>query len=195
MWDEKKFFEDYAKKADTVQPSPEFIEKMASLVKEESDQTFSIKKFSYAKKLIPVAAAACLVLVVGIGGHYLGNSNEKGMEEIQIGELAGEKKQEQEQQQFESFYVMPKEESLQDIVEAIQEKAVLDEQGNEIAEEEKSELLKMLLNAETTEAFEIVEPVKNYTISGTEKFTIKLLEDEQVVVETEAETFYYQINW
>lgn len=192
MWDERKFFEDYAKKANTVQPKPEFVEKMVSLVEEESKSSSSAKKVSYIRTWVPVAVAACMVLLLGTGGLHLINSKEQGMEHTQMGQMAGT--EDKLDGQMESFGVVAKEESLQSVVEAIQkEDGILDNAGKKVSEEKKAELLELVLNGEATEELKKEEAVATYVISGKEDIVIQIMENNYFIVEKNNKNLYYQV--
>lgn len=63
MWDEKKFFEDFKRESDSIEPNPQFVENMTKLVN-NADKP---KGASFRKKVYVWQTAAAVVLVCGIG--------------------------------------------------------------------------------------------------------------------------------
>lgn len=84
MWDEEQFFKDFAAQAEKVQPDQAFIDKMAALAKDSSSA--KIVKFKTARVLIPVAAAACALLVFGVNNLSLRNTDNSNSEINQMAE-------------------------------------------------------------------------------------------------------------
>lgn len=84
MWDEEQFFKDFVSQTEKVQPDQAFIDKMAALAKESSSA--KIVKFKTAKVLIPVAAAACALLVFGVNNLSLRNTDNSNSEINQMAE-------------------------------------------------------------------------------------------------------------
>lgn len=204
MWDEKKFFRDYTKAADRVQPEPEFVDKMVFLVKEEmqkensfvegfeADSHKKVRKLPYAKAWVSVAAAACIIFVLGVGRFNLIGSHGHNIDETQVGPVAGTEDELGDQMQ--SFGVTAKEESLQEIVDALQKGSfILSEQGAEATKEEKEELLDMVVNAVAVSELETGEIKSVYKISGEEEIIISVMENNTFIMEKGDSRFYYQI--
>lgn len=81
MWDENKFFEDFAKENDKIQPSQEFLDKMTDMVKEESFDSKIVSFNNRRKKVFTSVAAACVVAVFATGVFILTNNNSNVTDE------------------------------------------------------------------------------------------------------------------
>lgn len=187
MWDEKKFFEDFAAEADKVKPDPEFVEKMATLAREE--QTSKITSFQNVKKWALVAAAACIVLVVGVGKFVQMGQPKPEYEMEQAGLLAGK-----ESEELENSFVQA--EMNGDVLKTVEAKLngdalIYDEKGVEISQEKRNELLSYVENAILTEQTPEKEVSESYTI---EEIQIDITKDNFMIIKIGENEVYYKVQ-
>lgn len=173
MWNEKEFFEDFAKKNDTIKPTNEFVNKMKNL---ENNKPKSVH--IYYKPLL-VAASILLMLACGFGvymhikpdnkpinpigpttpGIHLGNEETTTPEEI-------------------SF-------DMNSIIKYINNEgiSITGTEGSELSSDERSNLKSLLEKAEKTDSVSgILGENTFYTIHTQEEITIKIYFDKYIII-------------
>lgn len=171
MWDEKKFFEDFVKESDEIKPDKVFVQRMKQLEKEE------------CKKKNPVIryAAVAAVFVCVISGAAVWKNAGKEAEiplnridqniEVQAGK---------NELSIQSGSIGKKpNESFSEMLLSIEKEntVIVDEEGNELSQREKSELLERLKKAKLIDE-EIDEAYKYYFCQGEKNFELKVYEEQ-----------------
>lgn len=162
MWDEKKFFEDFAKEADQVKPDAEFVNNLKEKVSKEASVRNHTSWGRYG-----AVAAALLLCIIGVFTWKQGIIPEKSEAQMQSGLQAG-KEDEPNADSSTIITLNTAKECLTD-----EDTLVTDENGNPIDEEKRTELIGLLEHAVSTEE----EPdedtgYREYHCSGTSEFTL-----------------------
>lgn len=188
MWDEKKFFEDFVSEADKVKPDPEFVEKMAAMAREE--KTSKVTSFQSVKKWALVAAAACLVCIIGIGKFIQMEQPSPNSEMEQIGQLAGKESEIVEITDLGT-------DVNEDVLEIVKTKLngdalVYDEKGAELSTEKRNELLTYVENAVWIEESVETEVSESYLIE--DEIKLEVTKDNFMIIEIGENEVYYKLQ-
>lgn len=180
MWDEKKFFEDYAEESGKIQPDDRFVKQLKAMARQEEK-----------KKPIPLikyAAAAALVLCVGLGSvvwYVQGGASEDGNKkfetDLQAGTQSGEEAHIVHGQQ--SSDDPSGEEALTEALDYLRQGAViLDEEENEISQSQQEELWSLLKSAAAADAPENAAREAVYLIEAEPAIEIEIYTDGYIQI-------------
>ena len=174
MWDEKQFFEDFNKEVDNVTPDDKFVNRLKNL--DDKKTIINIKR----KKITALAACIILLFAVGIGAFAISrinidkpNNNEQITLPIHLGQ---------------DETTAPKEITMDYIVELVNDKdiSVVDIDGNNISENERTELVELLENAVPADSISgVIGEGTQYTIKGDKDITLSVYFEEYVLVNGE----------
>lgn len=178
MQDEKKFFEDFNKNIDHIEPSPSFVEKMVSLAKEEP--------VSITKKFKPVyfVAAAAVILLVGVTSIQLANNSLNkpiATPEIQAGK-------EKESEEIKGGSIEGIVENVMDkLQKAVEEEnsLVTNGKGDELTIEQKQDLITMLEKAHKLQNVQPEGVSEKYTVTAEDKYIFEIIDERYIIVNEE----------
>lgn len=181
MWDEKKFFEDFSKETDQINPDEEFIKNLKTMTSDHAPA----KRGSAWVKYGAVAAAVVLCTIGGILVRNLNIGKTQSDVQIKNGVLYGKT----EDQPSQGGMVIL---TLDALIECVKEEhtVIIDETGGSIDEEEREALIHMLEKAVSAD-YQPGEEERyhEYRCSGSLEFTLKVYEGGYFGVE-ETGLFY-----
>ena len=171
MWDEKQFFEDFNKEVDNVTPDDKFVNRLKNL--DDKKTIINIKR----KKITALAACIILLFAVGIGAFAISrinidkpSNNEQVTLPIHLGQ---------------DETTAPKEITMDYIVELVNDKdiSVVDIDGNNISENERTELVELLENAVPADSVSgVIGEGCQYTIKASKDIVVSVYFEEYVLV-------------
>lgn len=183
MWDDKKFFEDFARESEDIKPDTDFVEKVVEMTKTERYE--KIRPFSSVNKVV-VAVATILIIVTisGIGFQQLNNGAGNNITKPNL-QAAGEETVNKDKGQGGK---------IEDIIDdkLITVKAMLkdeecqikDDKGNEISEEEREELLSKIEQMEKLEeSSENSDKAVSYTLVGETTISVQIVDDKYLIID------------
>lgn len=145
MWNEEKFFKDFAEATDQIKPDAAFVEQLKE--KMTSENVMQLEKRIHKKSQIRyMAAAAVAVLCVGAGGIGFSmfggtqSGTQGNMPHAENGQPSGEV----------AGKVSGKDKVLSNVISIMEDfgNMVDDEQGNSLSTEERKKLVEMLKHSE-----------------------------------------------
>lgn len=181
MWDEKKFFEDFSKETDQINPDEEFIKSLKTMTSEH----VPAKRGPVWVRYGVVAAAVVLCTVGGILVRNLNIGKTQPDVQIENGVLHGKT---EDQTPVSGTIIL----TLDAVIGCVKEEntAIIDETGGSIDEEERKQLIHMLEKAVSADYQpEEEELYHEYHCSGSSEFTLKVYEGGYFLVE-ETGLFY-----
>lgn len=186
MWDEEKFFKDFAEATDRIKPDAAFVEQLKEKMNSENVVQLEMR-MKKRKQIRYMAAAAVVALCVGAGGIgfsiFGGNSNvtqqnvpHAGKEEPS-GEVTGKVSGTTDQ-------------VLSNVISIIEDSAnmVDDEQGNSLSTQERENLVEMLKTFKKLEdsveisSIDFTEASVYYCV-GEETVKVEIVEDKYARIE------------
>lgn len=173
MWNEKEFFEDFAKKNDTIKPTNEFVNKMKNL---ENNKPKSVH--IYYKPLL-VAASILLMLACGFGVYMHVKPDNKPINPIEPSTPGIHLGNNGTTTPEETFF------DMDSIIKYINNEAisVTGTEGSELTPEERNSLKLLLGKAEKTDSVSgILGEYTFYTIHTHEEITIKIYFDKYIII-------------
>lgn len=184
MWDEKKFFEDFVKESEEIQPDKDFVERMVLLTDEKKTRKIvPLKKAG--KRLTTVAAILIFICIAGAGFLALnnGNSSEISKPQIRAGKKETANNSNQKSGSIEDIFST----NLKDIQSMLKDStiSVTNETGNSITDEERKKICSMLDGAEKADRLpENYENMVFYTLKGDADVTIEIIDDTYLVIDS-----------
>ena len=173
MWNEKEFFEDFAKKNDTIKPTDAFVNKMKNL---ENNKPKSIH--IYYKPLL-VAASILLMLACGFGVYMLVKPNSKPLNTIEPTIPGIHLGQNATTAPLDTSF------DIDSIIEYVDDEniSITGTDGSKLSEAERSSLKSLLEKAEKTESISgILGENTYYVIHTPEEITIKVYFDKYIII-------------
>lgn len=150
MWDEKKFFKDYKEEADQIKPDAAFVERLKQQTNPDNVVRFE-KRMKKRRQMTYVAAAASVLLCVGIGGVGVsgffgsrtgvgGDGLHAGNTQDETGKTAGDS-------------VASRDKELSNVISMLENTSAMldDANGNSLSTEEREKFLEMLKHLEKLE--------------------------------------------
>lgn len=190
MWDEKKFFEDYVEESEKIKPDDRFVERMKRLAAGEARKKKRIPAMRYA------AIAASFVVCIGLGGiiWYAQNLSTKDMAFDQTNESQADAdgtmwseeagNAESDSTTWWDGAENPSENSLTGIIDSLEQGAIVRaEDGNEISQNGREELLALLSGAAESEEPEGIAKEASYFLEGEETIEIQVWEEGFVQID------------
>ncbi len=181
MWDEKQFFEDFAKESDRVKPDREFVEDLKKLNSESTIIELKRKKNTRTVfRLASIAAAVVVMLAVGIGVYTISSHDSDKPddgEKITVPIHAG---QEQTTADTEKPEI-----NIESICGFIEDSdiLILDSNGNEISQADRNDLESMFKHASETDSITgLFGDNTEYIIKTEEDIVIRIYFDEYILV-------------
>lgn len=173
MWDEKQFFEDFAKESDNIKPSDEFVDRLKKLDKKPSG------KIRVIYRVAAVAASVVLLVAAGIGIFVISRpDNQKpGKEPVTVPIHLGNDETTTTDENLEI--------NQSTLVSLIEDKDVIivDGDNKSITSSEREELGRMLLNAASTDTISgLIGENREYVIKADKDIVIKIYFDEYILV-------------
>lgn len=181
MWDEKQFFEDFAKESDKIRPSEEFVADLKNLDNEKKIIELKRRKNTgIAFRYAAIAAAIVVMITVGICIYPIkrtdGNASDGGGQ-ITLPIQAGQENTGADNNDFDV--------SLKSILEYIGDEGIqiVDGDGNIISDKTRSDLEEMIENAIATDSITgLFGENKEYIIKAEEDITIRIYFDEYILI-------------
>ena len=173
MWNEKEFFEDFAKKNDTVKPTDEFVNKMKNL---ENNKPKSVH--IYYKPLL-VAASILLMLACGFGVYMHVRPSDKPINTVEPSTPGIHLGQDETTVPSETAF------DMDSIIEYINDEriSITETDGTELLPYERNSLKSLLEKAQKTDSVTgILGENTFYTIHTDEEITIKIYFDKYIIV-------------
>lgn len=185
MWDEKQFFEDFAKESDKIKPSDEFVADLKRMNNEADIIELKRKKNTRTVfRTASIAAAIAVLLAAGIGIYAIirpaGDNPDDG-EQIKIPIHAG--KDTPTTGEADNSEESPV--GTDAILELIEKDDVLivDGEGNSISQGERSDLKSMFEHAVETDTISgLFGENTEYIIKAEKDITIRIYFDEYILV-------------
>lgn len=194
MWNENKFFEDFKKQSDKIQPNKEFVEKTVEMV-DGGSKVVSFRKIRMAN----TAVAAVLVVAIGVSGIWIskvtknsgsGDSavvkqttfNQDSYAGKDSGEVTGGE---------DNSGVVVEADDVTEVLKLLDDEEVIatDAAGNPLTEEQRQELETKVKSAKIPDEKELSEisiddsRIDEYKLIGDYMVIVKMINDQYIVIE------------
>lgn len=181
MWDEKQFFEDFAKESDKIKPSKEFVADLKNL--DSENKIIELKRRKSIKRVLryaSVAAAIVVLITVGICIYAINRTDDSKSGEgakVTLPIHAGQDETTADNNDFEA--------GLSSVLEFIgdEDVQIVDGNGNTISSEIRSDLKNMLEKAVVTDSITgLFGENTKYIIKAKEDITIRIYFEEYILI-------------
>ncbi len=220
MWDEKKFFEDYRKEADKIQPDKNFVEDTVKMISKESSKG-TIVTFPYRF----VAIVASVMLVVACIGIWAVHNNIKKNDESKVAHeqeiftkglnaaanngtdtedsnaaanngTDTEDSNAADDEKASVGQMAVTDSTIAEIVQMIDDSEVIvsDEEGNPLDDDQRAELKSSLIVEEKVSDMPEYGSKTTYKLIGDYMITLHITDDNYLVVDKESEQTIYRLK-
>ncbi|MCR5835497.1 MAG: hypothetical protein K6G88_03195 [Lachnospiraceae bacterium] len=207
MWDEKKFFEDYRKEADKIQPDKKFVEDTVKMISKESSKG-TIVTFPYRF----VAIVASVMLVVACIGIWAVHNNIKKNDESKVAHeqeiftkglnaaanngTDTEDSNTADDENASVGQMAVTDSTIAEIVQMIDDSEVIvsDEEGNPLDDDQRAELKSSLIVEEKVSDMPEYGSKTTYKLIGDYMITLHITDDNYLVVDKESEQTIYRLK-
>ncbi|MBE5957401.1 MAG: hypothetical protein E7254_00860 [Lachnospiraceae bacterium] len=194
MWDEKKFFEDYRKEADKIQPDKKFVEDTVKMISKESSKG-TIVTFPYRF----VAIVASVMLVVACIGIWEVHNNIKKNDESKVAheqEIFTKGLNAADDENASVGQMAVTDSTIAEIVQMIDDSEVIvsDEEGNPLDDDQRAELKSSLIVEEKVSDMPEYGSKTTYKLIGDYMITLHITDDNYLVVDKESEQTIYRLK-
>lgn len=194
MWNEKKFFQDFVKESEKIQPDKEFVQQLKEMTRQHEIKNKEKRKRQIWMVKYAVTAVAFLICFVGGGiawSFYNNTGHDVSSEESSytIDAHAGNKNHEIQSGSF------GEETDLEKVISLVNNNNIIieDENGEKVSEGKREQLLKLLNQAEkSNDTIALETEYTSYFCIGEEKIEIKIYNSEYIVIGNS--DIVYQIN-
>lgn len=188
MWDEKKFFKDYKEEADQIKPDASFVERLKQQTNPDNVVRLE-KRTKKRRQMTYVAAAATVLLCVGIGGAgasvFFGSKDSEGVNGLHAGNT------QDETGKTVGNSISSKDKELSKLISMLENTSAMldDANGNSLSTEEREKFVEMLKHLEKLENdveiadIDFSKEAEVYYCTGVETVKIEVYEERYVKIE------------